>query len=257
MANTKKTTTKEKENIMKETESSQDLSKILEMVQNMQDQIKNLVSENTRLKEEQEKQRVEIEQNQATVVEGTLVAEDILYEPIVSKNGKIKIYHMQEMIGGLETYIKLTDTQRSLRKMGQVCTFTPEQFEELEGKYRRFFDKGIIALGAEHMDLAEMYDLPIYDAKTKAQYNSDILKKVVNYNYEQLSNFYNNLSKNNQNAFLQYWLGKVYDKEEGYYDVEKMHWLETISGTRAFSPIIIEIENNNRRSYNTTINADK
>ena len=48
MANTKKTTTKEKENIMKETESSQDLSKILEMIQNMQDQIKNLVSENTK-----------------------------------------------------------------------------------------------------------------------------------------------------------------------------------------------------------------
>lgn len=256
MANTKKTTTKETENVNKQNESSQDLSQILEMVQKMQEQINTLVDENTRLKEEQEKQK--LEQSQTAIIEESIAVEPIMYEPIVSNtNNKIKIYHMQEMIGGLETYIKLTDTQRSLRKMGQVCTFTHEQFEELEGKYRHFFDKGIIALGAEHMDLAELYDLPIYDSKTKSQYNSDILKKVTNYNYDQLSNFYNNLSKNNQNAFLQYWLGKVYDKEEGYYDVEKMHWLETISGTRSFSPIIIEIENNNRRNYNTTINADK
>lgn len=257
MANAKKSTvekatTEKIETIEKSNEPSQDITKILEMVQKMQEQIADLVNENNKLKEEQQKTKEQIDVAEC-------VAEYInpVSSETVSNNGKIKVYHMQEMLGGLETYIKLTDTQRSLRKIGQVCTFTPDQFEELEGKYRHFFDKGIIALGAEHMDLAEMYDLPIYDPKTKKQYNSKVLKDVVNYSYDQLSEFYNNLSKNNQEAFLQYWLGKVYDKEDGYYNQEKMNWLETISGKRVFSSIIIEMQNNERRDYNPAINADK
>ena len=170
---------------------------------------------------------------------------------------KIKVYHMQELIGGTTTVIKLTNTKRKLSRMGQLVTFDIDDFEELVGSYRHYFEKGILALDASHFDYAEMYDLPIYDIKTKAQYNAKILKDVVSYNYEQLQNFYNNLSQNNKIAFLTYWLGQVYEKEKGYYNIEKMRWLNTISNTQTFSSIIMEIENAERRGITTKIDADK
>jgi hypothetical protein len=256
MANTKKTVDK---NIEKSTQtvdtSSQELKKILEMMESMQLKINSLEKENQQLKADFENQK-DFEETEGKVEE--YVAEYILPSNEVEETPKkIKVYHMQELIGGTSTVIKLSNTKRKLTKMGQLVTFDIDDFEELVGSYNHYFEKGILALDASHLNYAEMYDLPIYDSKTKAQYNSKILKEVVAYNYEQLQKFYNNLSQNNKVAFLTYWLGQVYEKQDGYYNMEKMRWLNTISNSDTFSAILTELENAERRKLNTKIDADK
>lgn len=253
MANTKKSTEKKVENTTQP--SSQELLEILEVVQSLKKEISSLKEENNKLKED----ILNVSKVEETEVKEEYFAEVVpsSFEIIDDTPKKIKVYHMQELVGGTSTVIKLTNTKRKLRRMGELVTFDIDDFEELVGLYSHYFEKGILALDACHLDYAEMYDLPIYDNKTKAQYNSKILKDVVSYNYEKLQNFYNNLSQNNKIAFLTYWLGQVYEKKEGYYNMEKMRWLNTISNTNTFSVILTELENAERRGTNVTINADK
>lgn len=258
MANTKKSS----EKIIQDT-SSQDMKKLLEMMESLQKEINSLKETNENIQEENAKLKEDIinlsKEDDVEVKEESFAEYIPLEAERISENTpkKIKVYHMQELIGGTSTVIKLTNTKRKLRRMGELVTFDIDDFEELIGLYSHYFEKGILALDASHLDYAEMYDLPIYDNKTKAQYNSKILKQVVSYNYEQLQNFYNNLSQNNKVAFLTYWLGQVYEKQEGYYNMEKMRWLNTISNTSTFSAILTEMENAERRNVHITIDADK
>lgn len=250
---TKKTssTTKEvKENI--DLQSSQDITKLLEMMQSMQAQFNAIQKENETLKskiEEMNNDMVEItgsvEELEPITIESV---QPFIEKQSVSLPSKIKVYHMQELHGGLATYIKLTKTTRTFSHMGQVMNLNLDDFEELESSYRRYFDKGVLALDADAIDIANIYNLPIYDPKTKTQYNAKVLKDVVNYNYDKLQQFYNSLSENNKVSFLNYWLGQAYEKVQGFYDMEKLRWLNSISGMEVFNAILLEMENKNRRS---------
>ena len=51
--------------------------------------------------------------------------------------------------------------------------------------------------------------------------------------------------------------GAVELKQKGYYDMEKMRWLNTISNTQTFSAILTELENAERRKVNLKLDADK
>lgn len=237
-----------------ETTSSPDLSKILEMMSSMQEQLASLSKENEELKKQMEENKTE----EAVVLEDTVsvgveVDDKVHNFYLIDNERKIRIYHMQEMLGGTATVINLTNSKRRLKRMGELVTFNIGDFEELVGRYRSFFDRGILAVDAGDIDYAQLYDLPIYDARMKKQYNSKVLKDVVNYNYDQLQEFFKNLSENNKRAFLSFWLGKVYDREEGYYNEEKMRWLNNFSGTETFSSILFEIEQNRSRQRTTTV----
>jgi hypothetical protein len=240
--------------IVEEKTSSPDLSQILEMMSKLQEELNILSDENKMLKQ----QVTELN----TIEEGVLVTEEIVESTpvdidneflLTDKNRMIRVYHMQEMVGGMATIINLSNTKRRLMRMGELITLKINDFEELVGRYRSFFERGILAVDAGDLDYAQLYDLPIYDTKMKKQYNAKVLKDVVNYNYEKLQEFYKNLSENNKRAFLSYWLGKVYDKEDGYYNEEKMRWLNNLSGTETFSSILFEIEQNRTRERTSVI----
>lgn len=251
---TKKTIDKDNEKKYVEQEPSQDINAILEMVKSMQEKINSLEEEKNQLKENLEDMvKSNTSENLEDVSDCIMTTSDYIED--VPK--KVIVYHMQELFGGAGTVIKLTNAKRRPTRMGQAMSFNIDDFEELVDLYRRYFDKGILALDAAYLDYAEKYDLPIYDNKTKTQYNAKVLKSVTSFTYEQLQNFYNNLSHNNKVAFLTYWLGRVYEKEKGYYDMEKMRWLNTISNTQTFSAILTELENAERRKVNLKLDADK
>lgn len=252
----------------KEVQSSLEMEKMMEMMTSFQTQLTELSEMNQNLKEQLEaskKSNEELQnqldevktQSKETVV--TLEPVELIGEPVTpdylmtDNNRVIRVYHMQEMIGGMATVINLTNTKRRLQRMGELITLKVNDFEELVGKYRSFFERGILAVDASDIDYAQMYDLPIYDTRMKKSYNATVLKQVVKYNYEQLQEFYKNLSENNKRAFLSFWLGKVYNKEEGYYDEEKMRWLNNFSNTETFSAILFEIEQNRTRQRTTTM----
>ena len=223
---------------------------LIEMINKLKEQVDVLTKKNETL--EQEKLALTMDDDKNIKIE----EESTVQEPAIIPN-KVRVYHLIEMLGGTTTHIELSGTKRALTRMGELMTLDVNDFEELVGKYRNFFDAGILAIGADSVSYATLYDLPIYDNETKALLNSKKLKEVVNYSQDRLKEFYNSLSENMQEQFLSYWLGKVYEKAKGYYDVEKMRWLDSMSGSSAFAPIILEIENNERRKTTNVINADK
>ena len=268
---TKKTVTKKDENVnidikeetktnanIRDDKDSVDLNKLYSLMESLQSQIKDLQAENEALKEE----KTILEENMADIEEGVVVEEDVYTKPSTlsmdDPNRKITIYHTQEMSHNLSTYIKLSTTKRNLRKAGEVVRFSLNDFEELVGEYRRYFEKGILAISIKDADFAELYNLPIWDEKNKSVYTSKILKEVSSYNSEQLRDFYNNLSEDSKHSFLSYWLGKVYSKEKGFYDAEKIGWLKNIANTNIFDAIILEMNTNTARGTESVVlNADK
>lgn len=227
-------------------ETSSQMQELFEMMSSMKREMEAVIQENKELKSKLEEK------------ETALPVTQVVSAPYEGER-KIRIYHMQEMVGGTSTHIKLTNTTRDLKTRGQLMTLGINDFEEVAGKYKHYFDRGILAVDVKDMDYAEMYDLPIYDPQSENDFNFKSFKDVVKYNYDQLQNFYSKLSENNQSIFLSYWLGKVYEKTPGYYDMEKLRWLDRISGTSTFSVIIVEMENKNRQSsdQNVFIDANK
>ena len=257
---TTKTTTKKDEivnaNIAEETKDtiggkdSVDLNKIYSLIESLQTQVKELKDENEFLKSE----KIAVEE---VALEETAQVEAPVFNTD-DPNRKITIYHTQELSHNLSTYIKLSTTKRNFRKAGEVARFSLNDFEELVGEYRRFFERGILAISIKDADFAELYDLPVWDEKNKTVYTSKILEKVSSYNAEQLRSFYNNLSVDSKHSFLAFWLGKVYSKEAGFYDVEKIGWLKNIANTNLFDAILLEMNTNNARGNSEMIiDADK
>lgn len=263
---TKKTTTKKidenikNDNTILNNEASKDstsneIQELRDLVGSLQSMILELKNQNEELKNE----KIELEKN----ISEKIINEDnqnnvintINVAPLSmdDANRKVTVYHTQEMSHNLSTYIKLSTTKRNLRKAGEIVRFNINDFEELVGLYRRFFDKGILAVSSKDMDFAEMYDLPIWDDKNKKTYTSKILKEVPTYNFEKLQNFYNDLSESSKTSFLSFWLGKVYSKEQGYYDVEKLGWLKNIANTGIFDSIILEMNTNAARGNSDVV----
>lgn len=254
---------KEEETAINETgKDSIDLDKLQKLIESLQSQVSDLKTENENLKKDAEN-RLIVSTEVETVDEEAY--EDYLSEIRVGRtldmddpNRKITVYHTQEMSHNLSTHIKLSTTKRNLRRAGEVVRFSLNDFEELVGEYRRFFEKGILAVSIKDADFADLYNLPIWNEKNNSVYTSKILKEVSSYDFEQLRSFYNDLSEDNKHSFVAFWLGKVYSKESGFYNVEKIGWLKNIANTNIFDPIILEMNTNmTRGNENVVLNADK
>lgn len=263
---TRKTTIKKideninSDNTISNTDESKDfnnseIQELRNMVESLQSMIVELKNQNEELRNENSELEKNISEKIIDKDNQNNVINTVNITPLDMDdvNRKVTVYHTQEMSHNLSTYIKLSTTKRNLRKAGEVVRFSINDFEELVGLYRRFFDKGILAVSSKDMDFAEMYDLPIWDDKNKKTYTSKILKEVPTYDFEKLKNFYNDLSETSKTSFLSFWLGKVYSKEEGYYDVEKLGWLKNIANTGIFDPIILEMNTNAARGTNEVV----
>ena len=256
--------TKNDNTILNNDESKDSTNTELQELRNMVGSLQSMILELKNQNEELKNEKIELEKNisEKTINEDNLnnVINTINVTPLSMDdvNRKVTVYHTQEMSHNLSTYIKLSTTKRNLRKAGEIVRFNINDFEELVGLYRRFFDKGILAVSSKDMDFAEMYDLPIWDDKNKKTYTSKILKEVPTYNFEKLQNFYNDLSETSKTSFLSFWLGKVYSKEQGYYDVEKLGWLKNIANTGIFDSIILEMNTNAARgNVDVVLDANK
>lgn len=247
-------------NESKASKGSIELEKIYDLIGSLQAEVKSLKEENETLKQEAESRFI-VSTEVETIEDEPEYFEDVRVGRALDMddpNRKITVYHTQEMSHNLSTYIKLSTTKRNLRRAGEVVRFSLNDFEELVGEYRRFFEKGILAVSIKDADFADLYSLPIWDEKNKSIYTSKILKEVSSYDVNQLRDFYNNLSEDNKHSFLSFWLGKVYSKEKGFYDVEKIGWLKNIANTNLFDAIILEMNTNTARGVeNTVLDANK
>ena len=148
----------------------------------------------------------------------------------VSENAEpdtVRIVHLVERAPGLTTYMKLSSTEVIFRKFGEERTLSFQAFQELVGKYRKWFDMGIISIAAGYEDLAERYGL-----NTAQNYpmDSGFVKKLGDVSMYELENIFPKLPEAGKDFILSYWNRKVIEGDPNFKDARKIETLNRLSG---------------------------
>ena len=151
---------------------------------------------------------------------------------------EVEIVHNRELIGGLTTHIELTGLTIDFRRLGEARTLSWQQFEECVSKYRKWFEKEIILLGAGNEELAETYAVPCQKRPGKRTITRTDLMRLGDLDVKQLEEYYNSLTAEDQHFIVSYWLGQCYSRTPKFYDRYKMETLNRLSNDGAFDNIL-------------------
>ena len=144
-----------------------------------------------------------------------------------SLNEEITLVHLKEHAQGLTTHIELSNLTIDMSAFGEERTLDRRQAEELAGKYRKFFDRGVIAFGSGSEHLAGKFGL-----KSVSDYsyiNKDFLKKLGTLSLVELENLYNKLSDGHKQFVIEYFKRKIIEKDPNFNNIHKIEMLNRIS----------------------------
>lgn len=144
-----------------------------------------------------------------------------------SLNEEIILVHLKENAPGLTTHIELSNLTIDLNAFGEERTLDRRQAEELAGKYRKFFDRGVIAFGAGSEHLAGKFGLK--SVNDYSYINKDFLKKLGALSLIELENLYNKLSDGHKTFVIEYFKRKVLEKDPNFNNIHKIELLNRIS----------------------------
>lgn len=137
------------------------------------------------------------------------------------------LVHLVDRAPGLRTHIELSNLTIDLTTFGEERTLTLQQFEECVGKYRRWFDAGIIAPGADAGDLAKRYGLKV---SNQFGISKSTLQRLRSMSYTELEEFYNKLGDGHKSFIIEYWKRCVIAKDSAFTDIHKIEILNRVSG---------------------------
>lgn len=213
-----------------ETEKTQELTQVellLKEFQALKEQTAGILEQNKALVEENEKLKKSLQEPAVLDVYKT----DSLEKTVT-------IVHTIQHNNGLSTYMKVDNLEIVMRNMGEKRTLSRQQFETLVGTYAHYFDMGFIALDSSAIELAEAYGVDCYNPNDKSQFTAKTLKDLGKMSLDKLEEIYRGLSESSKKNFLNYWLNKAYEKEEGFYDKAKMGQLDRLAETNIFAHLI-------------------
>lgn len=240
MARTAKNTTKkdivetkvaEVETEMGKAVNKEDNSALLDMLAKLQAQVNTLT-------EELNKKEQDVVNKSNDINESSDTKEILDYLTNKKSDKEITIIHNQELMSGLTTHIVLTGLTIDFRTMGEQRVLSWQQFEECVSKYRNFFERHVILLAPEHRDIAERYNVPYLDVSGQTITRDD-LKVLGKMPIDELEKYYKSLLPEDQDFICSYWLGKCYEKADGYYDRYKVEMLNRLNGNRVFDNILM------------------
>jgi hypothetical protein len=113
-----------------------------------------------------------------------------------------------------------------------------QQFEECVSKYRRFFDLEIILLGDEYAELAQRYSVSCVKRGNNHVFTRAELTKLPKMDIRELEDFFTSLTVQDREFVCSYWLGKCYEKKEGFYDRYKVELLNRLSNSHIFDNLL-------------------
>ena len=164
---------------------------------------------------------------------------------------EITIIHNRERMGGLSTAIRLNGLSIDFHTLGEQRVLSWQQFEECVSKYKKFFDKRIILVAPEYKDIAERYNVPVWESSTNNVITRNDLAHLGDMTIDALEKFYNSLCKEDQAFLCSYWLGKCYEKEPRYYNRYKVELLNRLSDG-AFATLLTAMNYDFMKDVNTT-----
>ena len=151
---------------------------------------------------------------------------------------EVKIVHLVQRARGLSTYMKLSNLEVILTEFGEERYLTVQQFEEMLGKYRRWFDSGMLSLAAGYEDIARRYAL-----KTASDYpmDSEFIKNLGNMGMDDIADMYKKLPESGKEFIISYWKRKILEEDMNFKDINKITVLNNISDG-AMENVIIEMK---------------
>ena len=170
-----------------------------------------------------------LEQNQMLIQ--MLAERGVSVAPVVndknSLNEEVVLVHLKENAPGLTTHIELSNLTIDMSAFGEERTLDRRQAEELAGKYRKFFDRGVIAFGSGSEHLASKFGLK--SVNDYSYVNKDFVKKLGTLSLVELENLYNKLSDGHQKFVIEYFKRKILEKDPNFNDIHKIEMLNRVS----------------------------
>ena len=139
----------------------------------------------------------------------------------------VTIVHLVQRAEGLATYMKLSNLEISMSDFGEERTVTRQQFEEMIGKYRHWFNSGMLSVGVGHEDAAQRYGL-----KTAKDYpiSSDFVKNLGTIEMQALENIFSKLPVEGKAFIIGYWKRKIIANDPLFKDIRKIETLNRLCG---------------------------
>ena len=216
------------------TNSEINLNDIMALMQDMKKEIAELKKDKTELQNKNNNLQKEIEDAQ----------KNNFKKNIRTKDSEVTLYF--NLHGRLD--VTLPDLDLQMEKFGEERQVTYQQFQQLMGKKRKFFEKEYLLVGPEDLDLVEKYKVKAYDPTSSSYIHYTDIEKFPKMTGRELEDYYKKLSKKSKHGFLTLWMNKCYNKEEGYYDVEKMYSLNRASNSKTFDVLINEMTRSSTNS---------
>lgn len=138
----------------------------------------------------------------------------------------VKIIHLVQRAPGLTTYIQLSNLVITMSDFGEERTLNLQQFEELIGKYRSWFNTGMISVAAGYEDVASTYGL-----KTAKDYpiDSSFIKDLGTMDMQTLEDVFPKLPQSGKDFIVSYWNRKAMAKDPAFCNIRKLETLDRIS----------------------------
>lgn len=150
---------------------------------------------------------------------------------------EVRVVHLVERDDGLSTHIELTNMTIDFHAFGEERTLDRRQAEELAGRYRRWFDKGIIAFGEGSEDLAKRFALK--SVKEYDYMKSDFITKLGTLDVYKLEELYNKLGEGHKKFVIEYFKRKIIEKKPAFNNIHKIEMLNRVS-EGAMSDILLD-----------------
>lgn len=154
-------------------------------------------------------------------------------------NDTVTLVHLMERASGLTTHIALTNLTIDFVKFGEERTLDRRQAEELAGKYRGYFEKGIMAFGADGEDFARNFGLK--SIKDYTYYSKDFVNNLGSLSLVELENLYNKVSIGHKDLIIQYFKRKIVEGDPAFKNIHKVEMLNRISDG-AMSNVLLDFK---------------
>lgn len=139
----------------------------------------------------------------------------------------VTVVHMVERAPGLRTHIELSNMTIDFVSFGETRVLPRMVFEELVGKYREWFRRGIIAPGPEAGDVAKLYDLKV---STQMGIDASAIKKIPKMSVYELEDFYEKLGQTHRDFILEMFRRGCAENKSDFKNIHKIEMLNRVSG---------------------------
>ena len=150
---------------------------------------------------------------------------------------EVTVVHLVQRDSGLRTHIQLSNMTIDFRNFGEERVLPLMVFEELVGKYRSWFEKGILAPGPEAGDIARRYGLKV---STDFGVSKELIQKIPYMGLIELEEFYESVGQAHRDFILEQFRRGCVTKDPKYKDIHKLEMLNRISNG-ALDSVLLDI----------------